>query len=139
MEEYSEEKTVFNFEDDATELIARGEGVDIEFKLASAGVHDDVFETVCSFANGQGGDMFLGVNDHGQAVGLSREALDGIKRDVKQACSANGLFTKAVPVGVQELILNRHHIVHIQVPRMRHGVAYKGNRYVRRSDADFKV
>ena len=123
----------------AITLIARGEGVDIEFKLASAGVHDDVFETVCSFANGQGGDMFLGVNDHGQAVGLSREALDGIKRDVKQACSANGLFTKAVPVGVQELVLNRHHIVHIQVPRMRHGVAYKGCRYVRRGDADFKV
>jgi len=129
MEEYSEEKTVFNFEDDATELIARGEGDDIEFKAASAGVHDDVFETVCSFANGRGGDMFLGVNDHGQAVGLSREALDGIKRDVKQACSANGLFTKAVPVGVQELVLNR----------MRHGVAYKGCRYVRRGDADFKA
>ncbi len=120
------------------EQIALGEGRTVEFKLASAGVHDDVFETVCSFANGQGGDMFLGVNDHGQGVGLSREALDGIKRDVKQACSANGLFTKAVPVGVQELILNRHHIVHIQVPRVRCGVAYKGCRYVRRGDADFR-
>ena len=121
------------------EQIALGEGRTVEFKLASAGVHDDVFETVCSFANGQGGDMFLGVNDHGQVVGLSREALDGIKRDVKQACSANGLFTKAVPVGVQELILNRHHIVHIQVPRLCGGIAYKGTRYVRRGDADFKM
>ena len=45
---------------DVTELIALGEGGTIEFKLASAGVHDDVFETVCSFANGCGGDMFLG-------------------------------------------------------------------------------
>lgn len=51
------------------EQIALGEGVTIEFKLASAGVHDDVFETVCSFANGRGGDMFLGVNDHGQLAG----------------------------------------------------------------------
>ena len=58
---------------DVTELIALGEGGTIEFKLASAGVHDDVFETVCSFANGQGGDMFLGVNDHGQVVGLSKK------------------------------------------------------------------
>ena len=119
-------------------LIALGEGRTVEFKLASAGVHDDVFETVCSFANGCGGDIFLGVNDHGQVVGLSQETRDGIKRDIMQACSANGLFTKAVPVGVQELILNRHHIVHIQVPRLCGGIAYKGTRYVRRGDADYK-
>ena len=118
--------------------IALGEGGTIEFKLASAGVHDDVFETVCSFANGRGGDMFLGVNDHGQVVGLSQETRDGIKRDVMRACSANGLFTKAVPVCIQELVVNRHHIVYIQVPHMRCGVAYKGCRYVRRGDADYK-
>ena len=120
-------------------LIALGEGRTVEFKLASAGVHDDVFETVCSFANGRGGDMFLGVNDHGQVVGLSQETRDGIKRDIMQACSANGLFTKAVPVCIQELVVNRHHIVYIQVPHVRRGVAYKGCRYVRRGDADFKV
>ena len=119
-------------------LIALGEGWTVEFKLASAGVHDDVFETVCSFANGHGGDMFLGVNDHGQVVGLSQETRDGIMRDVKQACSANGLFTTMVPVGIQELVVNRHHIVHIQVPHVRRGVAYKGWRYVRRCDADYK-
>ena len=121
------------------ERIALGEGGTIEFKLALAGVHDDVFETVCSFANGCGGDMFLGVNDHGQVVGLSQETLEGIKRDVKQTCSANGLFSKAVPVCIQELVVNRHHIVYIQVPHVRRGVAYKGCRYVRRGDADFKV
>ena len=121
------------------EQIALGEGRTVEFKLASAGVHDDVFETVCSFANGRGGDMFLGVNDHGQVVGLSQETRDGIKRDVMRACSANGLFTKAVPVCIQELVVNRHHIVYIQVPHVRRGVAYKGCRYVRRGDADFKV
>ena len=75
-------------------LIALGEGRTVEFKLASAGVHDDVFETVCSFANGRGGDMFLGVNDHGQVVGLSQETRDGIKRDIMQACSANGCSRK---------------------------------------------
>ena len=119
-------------------LIALGEGVTIEFKLASAGVHDDVFETVCSFANGCGGDIFLGVNDHGQVVGLSQETRDGIMRDVKRACSAKGLFTTMVPVGIQELVVNRHHIVHVQVPHVRCGVAYKGCRYVRRGGSDYK-
>ena len=121
------------------ELISRGEGETVEFKIASAGVHDDVFETVCSFANGHGGDMFLGVNNHGRAVGLSRETLDGIKKDVRKVCSATGLFTQAVPVGVRELVVNRHRIVHIQVPCVRRGVTYKGIRYVRLGDADIKT
>ena len=117
--------------------IARGEGIDIEFKIASAGVHDDVFETVCSFANGKEGDIFLGVNDHGQVVGLSQETLVAIKRDVRRACSSNGLFTTAVPVGIQELVVNRHHIVHIKIPHIHHGVAYKGKCYIRLGDADY--
>ena len=33
------------------ELIDRGEGEQVEFKTASNGVHDDTFETVCSFGN----------------------------------------------------------------------------------------
>ena len=123
----------------AMELIARGEGVAIEFKAASNGVHDDVFETVCSFANGNGGDMFLGVNDHGQVVGLSREILDDIKREMLQVCSVTGLFTKPVPVSVQEMVLNRRHIVHVRIPCMRQDVAYKGCRYVRHGDADFRA
>lgn len=42
------------------ELIDRGEGEQIEFKTASKGVHDDTFETVCSFGNHRGGDILLG-------------------------------------------------------------------------------
>lgn len=36
-------------------------------------------------------------------------------------------------VGIQELVVNRHHIVYIQVLHVRRGVAYKG-----RGDADYK-
>ena len=53
------------------ELAALGEGNRIEFKIASHGVHDDVFETICSFGNGLGGDILLGVNDDGVVVGLA--------------------------------------------------------------------
>ena len=123
----------------AQELIARGECESIEFKSALGGVHDDIFETVCSFANGRGGDVLLGVNDGGLVVGLPRDRLDAIKRDVKRACSAKGgLFSRRVPIGVQELILDKRRIVHVQVPIVRGGVAYKGVRYARRGDADLK-
>ena len=125
-------------EQSAMELITQGESVAIEFKTASNGVHDDVFETICSFANGVGGDIILGVNDRGNVIGLPRGILDDVKRQVKQTCSAKGSFSKPVRIGVQELIVNRRRIVHIQVPRMNGGILYKGERFVRRGDADFR-
>ena len=42
------------------ELIESGEGECVEFKIASKGVYDDTFETVCSFCNHLGGDILLG-------------------------------------------------------------------------------
>ena len=49
-------------------MIESGEGECVEFKTASKGVYDDTFETVCSFCNLLGGDILLGVNDHGKVV-----------------------------------------------------------------------
>ena len=129
------------FKSDATraaELISRGEGDSVEFKSASGGVHDDVFETICSFANGAGGDIMLGVNDHGQIIGVPREILDDVKSKIKRMCAANGAFSKPIRVGVQELIVNRRRIVHIQVPRMKHWILYKGDCFVRRGSSDFR-
>ena len=58
------------------ELIESGEGECVEFKTASKGVYDDTFETVCSFCNHLGGDILLGVNDHGKVVGVPRKMIE---------------------------------------------------------------
>jgi ATP-dependent DNA helicase RecG len=46
-------------------LIAKGEGVDLEFKTCRNQLNRDVYETVCAFLNRHGGTMFLGVQDDG--------------------------------------------------------------------------
>ena len=43
--------------------IATGEKIDIEFKRAERALNKDVYETVCSFNNRNGGELFLGVAD----------------------------------------------------------------------------
>ncbi len=121
------------------ELAALGEGSRIEFKIASQGVHDDVFETICSFGNGLGGDILLGVNDDGVVVGMSKEAIESSKRDVKRFCSAKGLFSAPVRVGVAEHIVNGHRVLHIRVPKAPAKLQYKGVAYIRRGDADYKA
>lgn len=41
------------------ELIAQGEGVDIEFKSCTEEISNSVYETVCSFLNRTGGYILI--------------------------------------------------------------------------------
>ena len=49
-----------------------GETIGVEFKRCSNGIDNDVYETVCSFLNRFGGDIFLGVLDNGTVIGGGR-------------------------------------------------------------------
>lgn len=40
-------------------LIQDGEKIDVEFKEAKEGLNKDVYDTVCSFNNRNGGHIFL--------------------------------------------------------------------------------
>ena len=51
-------------------FITLGENICIEFKQGRNGFDDDAFQTVCSFLNRFGGDLFLGVSDDGKVCGF---------------------------------------------------------------------
>ena len=51
-----------------------GETAAIEFKRAGGTIEMDTFETVCSFSNRFGGDIYLGVLDNGTVVGVPENA-----------------------------------------------------------------
>jgi hypothetical protein len=65
------------------ELIASGEGQELEFKETAKWDIDRtaftdipgkmVVKTVAAFANSDGGSLFIGINDRGEAVGLDRD------------------------------------------------------------------
>ena len=61
-----------------------GENVGVEFKRCGNQIKNDVYETVCSFLNRFGGDIFLGVQDNGAVLGISpKQAPDLIKNFIK--------------------------------------------------------
>ena len=120
------------------ELIDRGEGEQIEFKTASNGVHDDTFETVCSFGNHRGGDILLGVNDHGRVVGLPRGSIDALLRRVRTRCSSRDVFSPTVEVGIEVCELWKRRIVRIHVEPNVRKVRYKGVSYMRLGECDCK-
>lgn len=53
------------------ELIAQGEGLNIEFKSCTEEISSSVYETVCSFLNRAGGHILMGVADDGSIIGVN--------------------------------------------------------------------
>ncbi len=51
-------------------LIRQGEGLTVEFKKSTTEITSDVYDTVCSFSNREGGHIFLGVKDNGEIIGV---------------------------------------------------------------------
>ena len=50
--------------------IARGEGQNTEFKTSFA-EENEAIETLCAFANAEGGTVYLGVKNNGDIIGVS--------------------------------------------------------------------
>lgn len=64
------------------ELIQTGEKADVEFKKSENGLNKDIYETVCSFNNRNGGHLILGVTDETkEIVGVNPKKIDKLLKD----------------------------------------------------------
>lgn len=62
-------------------LIEEGESLTVEFKKSTADITKDVYETVCSFSNREGGHIFFGIKDDGTVLGIHEDKIEEIKKD----------------------------------------------------------
>ncbi len=62
-------------------LIHGGENIRMEFKKSTNEITRDVYDTVCSFSNRDGGIIILGVKDNGEILGIIPDAVDRMKKD----------------------------------------------------------
>lgn len=60
-------------------LIEDGENIQVEFKKSTTEITKDVYDTVCSFSNREGGIILLGVKDNGEILGVAPDAVDRMK------------------------------------------------------------
>ena len=106
-------------------LIEDGENIQVGFKKSTTEITKDVYDTVCSFSNRDGGTIVLGVKDNGEILGIAPDAVDRMKKDFvtsinngqkinpplylqPEACTVEGriLLVIHVPSGSQ---VCRHH------------------------------
>lgn len=120
------------------ELLRKGEGLTIEFKLCSGKVEHDVFESICAFLNRFGGDVLLGVKNDGTVVGVKGDAA-ALRNNIVNVANDENVFDPVVYVDPEIVEYDGKTIIRIHVPASGEVHAYKGVVYDRNGDADVRV
>lgn len=120
-------------------MIAQGEGLNLEFKRCGALPGKDVFETICSFANRQGGRILLGVADDGSVEGVNESARVDIERNIVNVISDPNLFSTSPAVEFDHEYVEGKLVVVVWVPMGPSVYRYKGVAYDRIADVDVKL
>ncbi len=120
--------------------IRAGEGMNLEFKRCGGKAERDVYETICSFANRQGGSILLGVLDDGTVLGINSKAVTSIERNVVNVVNDPAMFNVAPALEFERLEGDNGKIViRVWVPMGPALYSFKGTVYDRAADVDVKV
>lgn len=120
--------------------IQAGEGISVEFKRCGSQPGQDTFETICSFANRQGGSILLGVRDDGAVEGVPEASALNIERNISNVTSNPNLFNVSPLVEFERLHDTEGRLViRVWVPMGPSLYTFKGAVYDRVADADVRV
>lgn len=118
------------------QVIRAGEGTTVEFKRCSGKAESDTFESICSFANHAGGNIFLGVEDDGLVVGVSEKAALSIQRNISNVINNSDLFKPPATVEFDSFIYKGKRVIRIWVPSDAFVHSFKNVIYERAVDSD---
>jgi len=121
------------------QIISLGEGKQIEFKSAKQSVPSDLYETIVSFSNTEGGTLLLGVEDDGTVSGIKEEFKNKILKDLVSSinspdCINPPLYLQPVPVKVDGVW-----IIAMQIPVSSQVHDHKKEIYIREYESDLNI
>ena len=97
------------------EILEIGETIRVEFKRCGNGIESDTYETVCSFLNRFGGDIFLGVTDSGRVVGIPEDSVSAMIKNFISCVSNPDLITPTVYLEPRPLHYEDKTVIHIHI------------------------
>lgn len=125
--------------EEAKDIIAKGEGTNVEFKICQNELGNSVFETVCSFLNHSGGHIFIGVDDNKEIVGVKQSLLDSMKRNFVNIINTPNMFSPKAYVSPEDIVIDGKTIIYIKVEESQYVHRYKHIYYDRNNDADANI
>lgn len=120
-------------------VLELGENTAVEFKRCGNGIESDTYETVCSFLNRFGGDIFLGVLDDGTVEGVSELAASDIIRNFIKMVNNPDIINPTVYLVPEKIMYERKCVIYIHVPPSSEVHRYKKVIYDRVDDADVRI
>ena len=124
-----------NFEN----VLKVGENIAVEFKSCKKTPEEDSFQTVCSFLNRFGGDIFLGVEDDGRVTGVPPNSVHNFINNIISVVSNPDVFSPTVYLSPEHFVYDGKDVIRIHVPLSSEVYRYKNVVYDRTHDADVKV
>jgi len=120
-------------------ILSLGEDVGVEFKRCGNGIGNDTYETVCSFSNRFGGDIYLGVEDDGTVIGIPEKAVpDNIKNFTSKVSNPN-YISPTLYLSPEIIEYKGKKIIKIHIPLSSEVHRFKKEFYDRVGDSDVKV
>ncbi len=98
-------------------LIDTGEKIDIEFKKSQEEFNKDLYESVCSFNNRDGGHIFLGIVDKTKEIcGVNPDRIDKMKKDFTTAINNPNKINPPMYLIPEDYEIDGKKIIYIRVP-----------------------
>lgn len=120
-------------------LIQQGEGLNVEFKRSAAEITSDVYDTVCSFSNREGGHIFLGVKDNGEIIGVQKDRVDQMKKNFVTAINNRNKMNPPLYIKPIDYEFEGRTIIYIQVPCSQSVCRCSGKIFDRNYDSDINI
>ena len=97
-------------------LIRRGEGLTVEFKKSTTDITKDVYDTVCSFSNRDGGHIFFGVKDNGTILGVDKDCVEQMKKNFVTTINNESKMYPPLYLTPEEYEIDGRIVLYVYVP-----------------------
>jgi ATP-dependent DNA helicase RecG len=121
------------------EFIKNGECTTVEYKEAKKNLPSNLFETVCSMLNRNGGHIFLGVKDDSEVIGVYKDYIKTMKKEFVDLCNNPQKIFPTVHLDIKEYFYEKKHILYIYVHESSDVHKTANKIYDRNEDGDFDI
>jgi len=125
--------------DNLKTIFAIGETISVEFKRCGNGIDDNTYETVCSFLNRYGGDIFLGIENSGKVRGVPEKSVHDLVKNFINMVNNPDILSPTAYLTPEIIEYEGKQIIHIHIPSSSEVHSYKKVIYDRMGDSDVKV
>ncbi|MCK5906761.1 MAG: putative DNA binding domain-containing protein, partial [Flavobacteriales bacterium] len=121
------------------EIIKKGEGINVEFKKSKQKLNKELFDSVCSFLNRNGGHIFLGVDDDGTILGVDEDYIQGMLDSFVTSCNNPTKLDPPYFLSPEVIDIGNKKMIYIYVPESSQVHKTSGKIFDRNEDGDFDV